>query len=212
MFNLDKALALIIQARENSDFNAILDLEYMIKAAIAEDVNRRRGTYKPYVAIKKMIQKCIKDNPRPIMTGVWEQDGKQYYTNGYCLIELYTPVKELPKLDEDVTYLKPSDYFKENEYSQETQIDVSQVKLQFKWAQAEVKAKKLDTILKSTYGLCKIGESYFNIGLINDIVSAISVNNLIALYNPTINTSCILKADNGRAFVMPIIQKRNKGG
>lgn len=208
MFNLDKALELTIKAR--NDIAAISELEQMIKNAISEDVNRGKGTLKNFTTIRKMIRKATKDKPeRVLLHGVWEQNGRQYYTNAYCLIELYTPMSGLPPVEEEVT-LKPSDFFKENNYAQSTTIDAickHRIKIQLKHAKAEVKAMKLKSVLSCTSGLYKIGESYYNVELLNDVISVIGSDELTALFKYEPNTPCILKSDKGRVFICPVFRK-----
>ena len=58
--NLNKALELTIQAR--NDFRATYELEELIKNEMAAEINRSKGTYKPYSTLKD-DSKSIKTIP-----------------------------------------------------------------------------------------------------------------------------------------------------
>lgn len=200
MLNLEKALSLTIKARQ--DIAATFELEQMIRDAIVAGINKNKSTYKPYIALKRILRKTIKADPGCInLHGVWYQNGKQYFSNGFYLIELYTPVEGLPQV---APALNPSDFFKEDEYTGFTIVDPNQVKIQLKQARADVKANNLSTVIRSNNGLYKIGDSYFNVELLNDVISVIGSDNLIALTKPGPDKHCILKSQNGRAFVCPV--------
>lgn len=193
--NLDKALELTIKAR--TDFRATYELEELIKEAMASEINRNKGNYKPYSALKKMIQKSIKDNPDERFHGVWVQDGKQYFCNRISLIELNSIIEGLPQNKKSPQELVS--LLNEKDFTEESSIDANQIKLQARQAHAMKACNDMT--------LYRIGASYYSVALLDAVISIIGSSGLTALYNQKPNQACILKSWDGRALICPVYKK-----
>lgn len=194
--NLNKALELTIQAR--NDFRATYELEELIKNEMAAEINRGKGTYKPYSTLKKMIQKSIKDNPYDErFHGVWMQDGKQYFCNRISLIELNSIIEGLPQNKKSPQELVS--LLNEKDFTEESSIDANQIKLQARQAHA---MKACDDM-----ALYRIGASYYSVALLDAAISIIGSNELTVLCRRYPNQACLLKSQNGRALICPVWKK-----
>lgn len=213
MLNLSKALTLTIKAREN--ITGLLELEGMIRDAMAEEIARSKGSLNTFSALKKIIEKIKKEAPyRKGLHGAWIDPitEKQYVCTGYCLIEINEPIDGLLQIEDGETTVNPFPYFKE-EYEEETPIDANQVKLQMKEATAKARAQGSKKITLNGIGLYKIGPSFYSVAVLADIISALGTDIVAAHLKDGSNTTCVLTSKIGRAYVCPVaMPKSNEEG
>jgi hypothetical protein len=207
LLNLTKALELTIKAKE--DPRAILELENLIKEAIAVENAKNNNKINAFRALNKIIKENRKKYPDKIQThGAWIEpfENKQYITNGYYIIEINQPIEGLPQLGPDV---EPpingrklfADTIEKANY-EEVFINISDLKKQFKIAQVEAKIAKAE-IDKIPSGQIKIGASWYPVNQLIDIINTLGED--IRIYTEkNCNKPCLLISNTGRALIMPI--------
>jgi len=209
VLNLTKALELILKFKNNGDLSVILLLEDMIKEEIALQQAKSLGKANTYRTLKKLIEETIKDNPgRIALHGVWidEITEKQYFCNGYYIIEINEPIEGLKQLESgikpiDVRNILPKDY---SEFSNKTKLDIKNIKTQIKEKEAEAKAKgeNVKKYIKDN-AITEIGLSLYPSSQIIDIINVLG-NDITVHYQDGEMKPCIIESDIGRALIMPL--------
>ena len=186
----------------------IEDLKRKISEEIYTDsLKGKSGAGQRYKAMQRFVKYNNPIESRRVLCKAKEIDGKFYFTDGHCLVATSEPVGNIETWTEaDEDWLKVDSIFK-------AQPNTDSFKVDFKRILAEGKSQGYKFAKENLHPssgrvreyVCKIGNAYFNLALLDYAYSLIDDGNPAEAHHSGKSTDGIyVETSVGKAMILPI--------